>query len=130
MLEFMKALKTAASGMQAQANRQRLISENVANADTPGYRRKLATFATELDRQTGAPTVKMGRVTLDQSELKKVYDPSHPLADDTGSLRMSNVNLITEIADARQANRTYSANLNMFDQTRRMYASVLDLLRR
>ena len=130
MLEFMKALKTSASAMQAQMHRQRLISENVANADTHGYKRKIATFSQLADRQTGVPTVKVGKVHFDQAAPREFHDPSHPLADDRGSVRLSNVNIVTEIADARQANHSYSANLNMFDQTRRMYSSILDLLRR
>ncbi len=128
MIEFMKALKTSATGMTVQSQRQRLISENIANADTPGYRRKLSRF--EQVVEDGHATLKIGRVTLDQTPLREVYEPNHPLADDEGKVRMSNVNLITELADARQVNRTYSANVNMFDQTRRMYASILDLLRR
>lgn len=130
MLEFMRALTTSASGMETQTQRQRLIAENIANADTPGYRRKLTRFEQVIDQDTGIGRVRTSGVELDESELKEVYDPSHPLADDTGTVRMSNVNMITELADARSANRAYTANLNMFDQTRRMYSSVLDLLRR
>ncbi len=120
----------AASGMKAQASRLRLVSENMANTDTPGFRRKTASFEQELAKLETMGAVKQGRVRLDQSELTRKYDPSHPMADDTGYYDGSNVNIIVEIADAREAQRSYDANLKMFEQTRKMSSSVLDLLRR
>ena len=130
MMNFLKTLSTSASGMQAQSDRMRLVSENVANADTPGYRRKLATFKTDPVRGDDAPRIRLDNVQLDKTPLKNIYDPAHPLADETGRVTMSNVELITELADAREARRSYEANLNLFDQTRRMYTGVLELLRR
>ena len=120
----------SASAMAAQANRLRLLSENIANADTPGYRRKLTTFeqVVESGRETGR--IKMGSVKLDQSELERIFNPSHPLANGDGYLEGSNVSLVVEIADAREAQRSYEANLRMFDQARKMRSSLLDILRR
>lgn len=120
----------SASGMQAQANRLRLLSENIANADTPGYRRKMTTFeqVVEAGRETGR--IKVGSVKLDQSELERIHNPSHPLANEDGYLNGSNVSLVVEIADAREAQRSYEANLRMFDQARKMRSSLLELLRR
>ncbi len=120
----------SASGMQAQANRLRHISENIANADTPGYRRKMTTFESvvESGRETGR--ISAGPVQLDRSELERVYNPSHPLAGEDGYYDGSNVNLVVEIADAREAQRSYEANLRMFDQARKMRSSLLELLRR
>ena len=120
----------SASGMRAQAQRLRYLSENIANADTPGYRRKMTTFEQVVDagRETGR--VKPGPVELDRSALERVFDPSHPLADGDGYHDGSNVQLVVEIADAREAQRSYEANLRMFDQARRMRSSLLELLRR
>jgi len=130
MTDFNDAMSVATSGMKAQASRLRHVSENIANADTPGYRRKVISFeeVVNLGRPTGAVTA--GPLRLDQSELKRVYDPAHPLADDTGYFDGSNVNLLIEIADAREAQRSYEANLKMFDQVRQMSSALLDLLRR
>ncbi|MDE4172955.1 flagellar basal body rod protein FlgC [Phaeobacter sp. PT47_59] len=130
MSEFGNALSVTASGMKAQATRLRHVSENISNADTPGYRRKTVPFQAMRDLNTDVEAVKVGRVTLDRSDLKKVYDPSHPLADDSGHYQGSNVDLMIEIADAREAQRSYEANLKMFDQTRQMSASLMDLLRK
>lgn len=120
----------SASGMRAQANRLRHVSENIANADTPGYRRKMTTFeqVVESGRETGQ--IQSGPVKLDRSALEQVYDPSHPLANNDGYYEGSNVSLVVEIADAREAQRSYEANLRMFDQARRMRSSLLELLRR
>lgn len=130
MTQFAKALSISASGMSAQSERMRVVSENVANVDTPGYRRKLMTFRNAFDAEDGVRKVGLDRITLDRSEPREIYDPTHPMADDTGKVVMSNVKLMTEIADAREANRSYQANMTIFDQARRMYSGVLDLLRR
>ncbi|WP_417256862.1 flagellar basal body rod protein FlgC [Celeribacter halophilus] len=130
MSDLQNILNLSASGMQAQASRLRHVSENIANADTPGYHRKTISFeeVTEQGRKTGAVTT--GPVELDQSPLKEVYDPGHPLAGEDGFYDSSNVELMIEIADAREAQRSYEANLKVFDQARQMSSSLLDLLRR
>lgn len=130
MQELFKAMFTASSGMRAQSLRLRLVGENVANADTPGFHRKKVSFATVHDRATGTDSVEAGPVRFDTSPLREDYQPGHPLADARGIVTLSNVNSLIEIADAREANRSYQANLTIFDQARRMYGGVLDLLRR
>ena len=130
MSEFSNSLNVTASGLKAQAKRLRHVSENISNADTPGYRRKTVPFIAVREMQNDVEKVRVGRVTLDRSELDQVYDPSHPLADETCHYKGSNVDLMIEIADAREAQRSYDANLKMFEQTRSMSASLMDLLRR
>jgi flagellar basal-body rod protein FlgC len=130
MSDFSKSLEIASSGLRAQANRLRHLSENISNADTPGYRRKLVSFETALASGDTPETVQTGNVRLDKSALETIYDPSHPLADDSGQYEGSNVNLLIELADAKEAQRSYEANLKMFEQTRKMSAGLMDLLRR
>ncbi|MBP3402456.1 MAG: flagellar basal body rod protein FlgC, partial [Alphaproteobacteria bacterium] len=96
----------AASGMKAQAQRLRVISENLANADslskTPGgqpYRRKTVTFRNELDRATGAELVKVGRVSRDRGQLERKYDPGHEAAGADGYVLLPNVNPLVETMD-------------------------------
>ncbi|MEL7463174.1 MAG: flagellar basal body rod protein FlgC [Pseudomonadota bacterium] len=130
MSDMIPGMSAAASGMTAQSARLRITAENIANADTPGYRRKLVSFE-EMTRRADDPrAVAAGRITLDRSDLERIYDPAHPLADGSGYYDGSNVSLIIEIADSREAQRGYEANLRMFDQSRRMMTSLLDLLRR
>ncbi len=130
MTEQISVLRLAASGMRAQSERMRHTAENMANADTPGYRRKLVTFeqATDFGRPTGE--VQAGRLHLDQTPLPKIHDPSHPMADEQGYFQGSNVDVVIEIADSREAGRSYEANLRMFEQSRQMGSALLDILRR
>jgi flagellar basal-body rod protein FlgC len=130
MHDLVKAMASAASGMSAQSLRLRLIGENVANADTPGFHAKRVSFEAAMDPRSGAATVRPGRVDLDRSEMRESYEPGHPLADERGVVTYSNVDTLVEIADAREANRSYQANLTLYDQARRMYSGMLDLLRR
>lgn len=129
MSDLIRTMESSASGMAAQSARLRVVSENIANADTPGYRRKLVPFE-QITLGQGTEGVRAGRVDLDQAELVRIHDPSHPLAGDDGMYEGSNVKLMVELADAREAQRSYQANLRMFDQARKMTSAVLDLLRR
>lgn len=126
MTDFSEALSISTSGMKAQSTRLRHVSENIANTDTPGYRRKTISFETEL--RSGE--VEAGRVRLDRSDLERIYDPANPLADASGHYDGSNVNMLLEITDAREAQRGYEANLKMFEQVRDMSSALMDLLRR
>ena len=130
MSSLIETLGISASGMKAQARRIRHLSENIANADTPGYQRKVTSFEDDMARGRATGMVTTGPVTLDQSILAKIYDPGHPMADATGHYDGSNVNLVVEIADAREAQRSYEANLKMFQQARQMSRSLLELLLR
>ncbi|MVA24912.1 flagellar basal body rod protein FlgC [Agrobacterium vitis] len=130
------ALKIAGSGLDVQSTRLRIVSENIANAqstgDTPGanpYRRKTITFGSEMDRATGTEIVKVKKLGFDKSNFAEEYDPSNPAADAKGYVKMPNVNVLIEMADMREANRTYEANLQSVKQTRDLITSTLDLLK-
>ena len=130
------SLKVAASGLEAQSTRIRIVSENLANArstgDTPGadpFRRKTVTFASELDRASGASTVEVERLGFDEGEFSTEYDPGNPAADAKGFVKMPNVNVLVEMADMREANRSYEANLQSIKQSRDLISATIDLLR-
>ncbi len=130
MNDFSKALKVTASGLHAQATRLRHLSENIANADTAGYQRKTIPFESRMSRSDGVQLVKTGQVRLDQRNGEQIFDPAHPLSDQTGFYEGSNVNLLIEMADSREAQQSYEANLKMFEQTKEMSRSLYELLRR
>lgn len=130
MSDLMNTLSLSASGMQTQSNRLRNVAENIANADTPGYHRKTTSFEQVIENGQATGAVQNGPVQLDNTELAKVYDPGHPMAGADGYYDGSNVDLMVEIADSREAQRSYEANLKMFDQARQMSSSILELLRR
>lgn len=129
MSAFSDALSVTASGLKAQANRLRVVSENIANVDTPGYRKKTLTFGAER-MDSGIAAVKTGRIKADPTDLPRVFDPAHPLADGSGHYDGSSVDLMIEIANAREAQRSYEANLKMFQQTREMSSGLMELLRK
>jgi flagellar basal-body rod protein FlgC len=132
----MKTRAIAASGLRAQAGRMRVISENIANADStpakPGaepYRRKLPTFVSEFNRELGVQTVAIGRTAIDTSDFRLKYEPGHPAADSDGNVKYPNVNALVEMTDMREAQRSYQANLNVITATRRMLQRTIDILR-
>ena len=135
-MDFVKSLAIAASGLRAQAGRMRIISENIANADSTArrtgadpYRRKIVTFRSELDRTLDAQVVALGRVSTDPSEFRSKHQPGHPAADASGNVKYPNVNALIEMTDMRDAQRTYEANLNVVTATRRMIQRTLELLK-
>ena len=135
-MDFLKSIGIAASGLKTQAGRMRVISENIANADstaqTPGgdpYRRKVPTFVSELDRTLDAQVLTLGRIRQDPSQFKVKYEPGHPAADASGNVKYPNVNSLIEMTDMREAQRSYEANLNVVSATRRMIQRTLDILR-
>ena len=135
-MDFMKTLTIAASGLRAQAGRMRIISENIANADStpssPGadpYRRKVPTFRTELDRSLDVQLVELGKVQTDQSDFRLKYEPGHPAADKNGNVKYPNVNPLVEMTDMREAQRSYEANINVVTATRRMLQRTIDILK-
>jgi flagellar basal-body rod protein FlgC len=136
VVDFIKTLTIAASGLRAQAGRMRIISENIANADStpssPGadpYRRKVPTFHTELDRSLGVQLVELGKVQTDQSDFRLKYEPGHPAADKNGNVKYPNVNPLVEMTDMREAQRSYEANINVVTATRRMLQRTIDILK-
>ena len=136
MNDMLKSMSVAASVLQAQGTRLRVISENLANAgstaEVPGgdpYRRKTVTFAAELDKAIGAEEVKVRRVGTDPAPFREIYEPSHPAADANGHVKLSNVNMLVELADMREAQRSYEANVNLITATRRMIQRTIDILK-
>ncbi|MBI3705693.1 MAG: flagellar basal body rod protein FlgC [Rhizobiales bacterium] len=135
-MDFMKAMSIAASGLRAQAGRMRIISENIANADsTPTssgadpYRRKVPTFVSQLDHMIDARVVELGKVRTDSSEFRLKYEPGHPAADSNGYVKYPNVNPLIEMTDMREAQRSYEANVNVISATRRMMMRTMDILK-
>jgi flagellar basal-body rod protein FlgC len=135
-MDFLKTMAIAASGLRAQAGRMRIISENIANADStpssPGanpYRRKVPSFRSEFDRTLDAQLVDLGKVRTDSSEFRLKYEPGHPAADSNGNVKYPNVNPLVEMTDMREAQRSYEANINVISATRRMIQRTIDILK-
>ncbi|MBN8968710.1 MAG: flagellar basal body rod protein FlgC [Rhizobiales bacterium] len=135
-MDFLKSMSIATSGLRAQAGRMRVISENIANADSTAktaggdpYRRKIPTFSSSLDRTLEAQVVSLGRIKPDNSEFRVRHEPGNPAADASGNVKYPNVNSLVEMTDMREAQRSYEANLNIISATRRMIQRTLDILK-
>jgi flagellar basal-body rod protein FlgC len=135
-MDFLKSIAIAASGLRAQAGRMRIISENIANANSTAqraqdnpYRRKIPTFHSEVDRNLDARVVGLGRVETDRSDFRTKYEPGHPAADAAGNVKYPNVNSLIEMTDMREAQRSYEANINVIGATRRMIQRTIDILK-
>ncbi len=130
------SLKVAATGLTAQSERLRIVSENLANAQSTGsapgadpYRRKTITFAAELDRASGANTVEIAAINRDQSAFPMEFQPGHEAADANGYVKIPNVNVLVEMSDMRESIRGYEANLQTIKQARELITMTIDLLR-
>ena len=135
-MNLYKSMVISAAGMRAQSIRMRVISENLANADstasTPGgdpYRRKTVSFKNEVDRQLGVDLVEVNKIGHDNSKFGRKYDPGHPAADAMGYVNTPNVNSLVEIMDMRQAERSYQANVTSVEAAKNMLMRTIDLLR-
>ncbi len=136
MDDLMKTLRISAAGMKVQGTRLRVISENIANADSLPrspeglpYRRKVVTFKTEFDRATGVESVRVDQIRPDTSKFQKRYDPNHPAANPEGYVLAPNVKPLIEMMDMREAQRSYEANLNVIKAAKSMLSQTIDVLR-
>ncbi|PZO81791.1 MAG: flagellar basal body rod protein FlgC [Mesorhizobium amorphae] len=130
------SLKVASSGLAAQSDRLRIVSENLANAQstgsTPGadpYQRKTVSFAAALDRESGGSLVEVAKLGRDLKAFPTEYMPGHEAADAEGYVKLPNVNMLVEMADLREANRSYEANLQVYKQARDLISMTIDLMR-
>jgi flagellar basal-body rod protein FlgC len=130
------ALKVAASGLGAQSERLRIVSENLANAQSTGatagsdpYQRKTISFAAELDGSSGTSMVKVTKIDRDKTAFPIEFAPGSEAADEKGYVKMPNVNVLIEMADMTEANRSYEANLQVVKQARELISMTIDLMR-
>jgi flagellar basal-body rod protein FlgC len=126
----------AAAGLDVQSHRMRIIAENMANAqstaNTPGgdpYTRKTIVFSNDFDEALNANVVGVEQIGKDTSPYRVERNPGHPAADENGNVKYPNVNMLVEMADMRESNRSYEANLQMMKQARAMVMMTVDLLR-
>jgi flagellar basal-body rod protein FlgC len=136
-MDLATSMAIVASGMRAQTDRMRVISENIANANSTSktadgepYRRKIATMQSEFDRAMDATVVKPGQPVQDMSDFRLQYDPGNPAADKTGYVKLPNVNPLVEIMDMREAQRSYEADLTVMEASKAMMARTVDLLKK
>jgi len=130
------SLKIAGAGLEAQSTRLRIISQNIANAQSTSnvaggepYARKTISFDDVMDRTNGIDLVQVKNIGVDATPFKLEHDPGNPAADADGYVKMPNIDMLTELADMREANRTYEANLQVAKQTADLLTQTVSLLK-
>ena len=152
-MAFLSSMNISASGLTAQQLRLDIVAENVTNSTTTrtendggAYRRKVVVFesvagkdafrqamakaAYGLAPSAGYSTtggVRVAQIVEDPSELRLVYDPTHPDANEDGYVEMPNVDMVKEITDAMAATQAYSANVTMFNTLKTVIADGLQI---
>ncbi|CEJ87358.1 flagellar basal-body rod protein FlgC (cell-proximal rod protein) [Hyphomicrobium sp. GJ21] len=128
--------RSAASGLFAQSARMRVVSENIANASTTGktpgadpYQRKTISFQSVMDENAGADLVQVDQISRDETPFETQYMPGNAAADSNGMVKMPNVNMMVELADMREASRSYTANTQVIKQVRELVSMTIDLMR-
>ena len=136
-MDLVKTLQISAAGLKVQGERLRVIGENIANANSTAlgeggepYRRKTITFENALDRELGIDTVRVARFGVDSGALGRRHDPNHPAAGADGYVLLPNVNPLIEMADMREAMRSYEANLSVVEASKSMLQKTIELLAR
>ncbi len=142
-MSFLGTLRTSASGLFAQRKRMDVIANNLANIETTRtktgepYRRQMVvmspkppddSFRQALDMQTAG--VQVEDVVEDLAPFKKIFNPSHPDADEEGYLYKPNVDLMVETTNMLMARRAFEANVAAIKATRQMVLKALEIGRR
>ncbi len=132
-----RSFDISASALTMQRLRMDTIAQNVANADTPRYRRRMVVvqedknnkpFSAYLSESTKAlEGVKATRIVEDPAPFKLIYDPNHPDADEDGYVRMSNVDILKEMVDMISATRSYEANVTVLNGSKNMAMTALQI---
>jgi flagellar basal-body rod protein FlgC len=135
-MDLNTTLDLSARGMTAQTTRLRVIAENIANSATTGstpgsdpYRRKTVVFSNTLDSALGVTTVGVRQIAPDMSAFPLRFDPGNPAADANGYVKTPNVSSFVEVMDMKEAQSSYSANLNVMETTRGIITRTIDLLK-
>ena|SRR5688572_29513780 len=135
-MDLLNSMHVSASGMKAQSDRLRIVSQNIANAESAGvrpgdtpYRRRTISFKNQLDRELGEQKVTVNQYSTDPSPFQMKYDPAHPAANEEGYVQMPNVNPIIEMMDMREARRGYEANLNVIESSKSMIQQAISVIR-
>ncbi|OXT02472.1 flagellar basal body rod protein FlgC [Notoacmeibacter marinus] len=132
---LLSSLRVSSSGLEVQSQRLKVVSENIANSnstasvpDEDPFRRKTVSFESTLDKATGAVSVNVSEIGRDNSEFPLEFDPGNPAADENGFVRLPNVNVLIEMADMREANQSYEANLQVMRQVRELVSLTIDMM--
>lgn len=132
-MSLFNVFEISGGALTAQSHRLNTVASNLANADsatgpdgTP-YRAKQVVFSTVPIAGADASSVRVSSVIEDQSPLKKIHDPKHPLADSQGYISMPNVNVVDEMVNMISASRSYQNNVEVMNTAKTLLLKTLQL---
>ena len=147
MSSVFKSMNISSSGLAAQRLRMNVLSSNLANAQTTKvegqegpYKRKdvvfsavpeagIGSFESFLDdaHQTQLSKVKVVQLHEDNKDPRRVYDPSHPDADQSGYISLPNIDVMSEMVNMITATRSYEANVTAMNNAKQMALKALEI---
>jgi flagellar basal-body rod protein FlgC len=133
-MSLFNIFNVSGSAMSAQAQRLNVVASNLANADSAtsasgeAYRARQVVFEATAPTAGGAATgVRVSQVVEDQSPMKQMYDPKHPMADDKGYVTMPNVNVVDEMVNMLSASRSYQTNVETMNAAKTLLLKTLTI---
>ncbi|MEO8003649.1 MAG: flagellar basal body rod protein FlgC [Betaproteobacteria bacterium] len=133
MTSLLKVFDVAASAMTAQAQRLNVVASNLANADSAtgpdgkAYKARQVIFSTQAMGGAENSGVRVSGVVDDPSPMKRLYQPNHPMADETGYVTMPNVSVVEEMVNMISASRAYQNNVEAINTTKTLLAKTLTI---
>jgi flagellar basal-body rod protein FlgC len=129
-------IDTAASALLAERTRMDVVAGNLANLNTTHdadgnyspYKRKVVNFGSVFDEENKKISgVRINSIEEDDSNLKMIYDPTHPNADEAGFVKMPNIAVEREMVDMLSAKASYQANIKTIQVVKSMYNAALEI---
>lgn len=136
-MSLLSIFDIAGSALTAQSQRMNVSASNMANAesvvgpDGQPYRARQVVFQVNpaagqaMGQEIGGVTV--AGVVQDNSPLKQIYDPKHPMANADGYVFMPNVDPVAETVNMIAASRSYQANVEVLNTAKQLMAKTLTI---
>ena len=128
------SLAVSASGMGVYQTWIDAISDNVANVNTiratdeVAFQERLVVAESTGGEARGIGTgARVAGIRLGDPEGRLLYEPDHPLADENGMVRAPDMNLETQMTHLIVAQRSYQANVTVFERARDAYQRALEI---
>jgi flagellar basal-body rod protein FlgC len=131
-MSLMKVFNISGSAVSAQSQRLNVVASNLANAeavagpDGQSYKARQVVFQSQ-PAADGSAGVRVSSVIEDNAPGKRVYEPGHPMADESGHLTQSNVNVVEEMVNMISASRSYQNNVEVMNTARQLLQKTLQM---
>lgn len=132
-MSLFNIFNVAGSAMTAQSQRLNVVASNLANADSTTsangqpYHAKQVVFSATPMGDGSAQGVQVTAVVEDNSPMKLIYDPKHPMANEQGYVAMPNVNVVDEMVNMISASRAYQNNVEVLNTSKTLLLKTLTI---